>query len=49
MLRTFIAETNNQLRSQMREEKINYKVVKKKYTSKKKKRKTLTKKKFLWF
>lgn len=49
LLRSFISETNNQIRSKAREEKINYKVVKKKYASKKKKRKTITKKKFLWF
>jgi len=47
-LRLFISETKKNLAKTKKEEKINYKVVKKKYASKKKK-KTLTKKKIIWF
>lgn len=49
-LRMYINETDKQLRSQLRDEKINYKVVKKKYAAVKKKTKTTTKlKKKIWF
>ena len=49
-LRSFISETRRLLRQSAREEKINFKVVKKKYASKqKKKTKTLKKKKLVWF
>lgn len=48
-LRTYISETTNQLRAKEKVEKINYKIIKKKYTSKKKKKSTRVKKKILWF
>ena len=50
VLRGFISETRRLLKQSAREEKINFKVVKKKYASKKKKRTTAPKKKQLvWF
>ena len=49
-LRRFISETSAQLRSQTKAEKINYKVVKKKYATKSaSKRKNKVVKKVLWF
>ena len=47
-LRLFISETRRNLAKNKKEEKINYKIVKKKYASKKKK-KAITKKKVIWF
>ena len=50
VLRRFISETSSQLRSQSRVEKINYKVVKKKYATKaSSKSKNKVTKKTLWF
>jgi hypothetical protein len=48
-LRNFISETRNQLKKNLKPEKINYKQLKKKYASKKKKRKEIKKRKVLWF
>ena len=47
-LRLFISETRRNLAKNKKEEKINYKIVKKKYASKKKK-KSISKKKIIWF
>lgn len=49
ILRNFISESKRLLRQNEREEKINYKVVKKKYGSQKKKKGPATKKKTMWF
>ena len=49
VLRGYIAEMNNQIRSKMKDEKINYKVIKKKYMSKKKKNDTVKERKIIWF
>lgn len=48
LLRHFIAETKKQLRQNFREEKINYKMTKKKYATKAKKSNKSVKKKSLW-
>ena len=48
-LRNFISETRKQLHDSRKPEKINYKVVKKKYASKKKKHKEIKVKKLAWF
>ena len=49
-LRGFISETKKLIKQSSREEKINFKVVKKKYASKKKKKNNaLKKKQLLWF
>jgi len=47
LLRHFIAETKKQLRQNFREEKINYKMTKKKYATKAKKSNKSVKKKSL--
>ena len=47
MLRGFISETRRLLRQSSRDEKINFKVVKKKYASKKKRKTSAPKKKQL--
>ena len=50
VLRSFISETRKLIKQSAREEKINFKVVKKKYASKKKKKTNAPKKKqLLWF
>lgn len=49
ILRLYISETSKQLKSKTLVEKINYKLVKKKYTSKLKKRKEKKIKKSIWF
>jgi len=50
VLRSFISETRRLLKQSAREEKINFKVVKKKYASKKKKKTNTPKKKqIVWF
>jgi hypothetical protein len=50
ILRNFISHTKIQLRKSQKIEKINYKIVKKKYVSKKKQKTKLTKKKnIVWF
>jgi ribosomal protein S13 len=49
LLRNFISETRRQLQDKLKPEKINYKVVKKKYISKKKKRTEVKVKKLVWF
>ena len=48
-LRSFIYETTLKLKQKQKTEKINYKVVKKKYASKTRKRKTITAVKKIWF
>lgn len=49
ILRSFIYETSFQLKQKKTIEKINYKVVKKKYATKKKSSKKITLKKKIWF
>jgi len=48
-LRVFISSTKHQIRQNLREEKINYKLTKKKYATKAKKNKKLVVKKHVWF
>lgn len=49
VLRTFISETKHQLAKNKKEEKINYKMTKKKYGTKKKRREVVKKKSSMWF
>ena len=49
VLRNFISETKKQLQNNSKPDKINYKVVKKKYASKQKKKKEVKKRKLIWF
>ena len=48
-LRSFINETKKKIMKNKKEEKINYKMLSKKYVTKSKKKKTLKVKKLLWF
>ena len=48
-LRVFISSTKRQIRQNLKEEKINYKMTKKKYATKSKKNKKLIVKKKVWF